>query len=92
MLMVLNDGKFTTKQYSAYLHYLCYVTVRYCMYHCLLSAESRAVVITVAPLKMFVTYNAMHLQCCDTVIPWFTDVVLLQVCYAGPFTNTQILQ
>jgi hypothetical protein len=41
--MVLNNGKFTTKQqYRAYSLHLCSVAVRYYTYHCLLAIESRA--------------------------------------------------
>jgi hypothetical protein len=57
------------------------------MYSCRLSAESRAVVITVVSLEMFVTYKAAHSQRSHTVTPCFTDVALLQASCAGAHTK-----
>jgi hypothetical protein len=39
-----------------------------------LSVQSRAVVLTVASLEMFVTYKAMHLQSHDTLMLCYADV------------------
>jgi hypothetical protein len=61
------------------------LTVRFYVYRCVLAVQSRIVVITVALLEVFVTYKAMHSQSHDTVIPCYTDVVSLQVCYAGVY-------
>jgi hypothetical protein len=58
--MVLNDGEFTTEQqYRAYSLHLCNLAVSCCIYHhCIISVESRAVVITVVSLDTFVTLQS----------------------------------